>query len=303
MAVIRHNLPVFIVLGLLFFTLGFIVVGAFLWQRVGILRASLLGALILWGGMVLALTLSPKRRYRGELALPRSCDVAIIPDHLLGAVTNIARIEVVLVFVPLGALLLLGARGLHRLVIGLVLVVLPFVIESVQYALPGLRRTCSSTDVYDGWTGMVLGLGVGAVLLVATRRSKFAAARGARHRLPELHPPNPLDVVRVLWPPHEDEAAAAAKAKAAKAAEARAEVLRRSTFVPSGAKPPPRPAPAPAREPARPSPRQSAREARAARAARETRETRETREAGERKGGAEPSGPARPGADAPKDRT
>jgi hypothetical protein len=135
------------------------------------------------------------------------------------------------------------------------------------------------------------------VLLVATRRSKFAAARGARHRLPELHPPNPLDVVRVLWPPHEDEAAAAAKAKAAKAAEARAEVLRRSTFVPSGAKPPPRPAPAPAREPARPSPRQSAREAREARAARET------GEAGEGKGGAEPSGPARPGADAPKDRT
>jgi hypothetical protein len=267
MAVIRHNLPVFIALGLLFFTLGFVVMGAFLWQRVGILRASVLGALIIWGGLVLALTLSPKRRYRGELALPRSCDVAIIPDHLLGAVTNVARIEVVLVFVPLGALLVLGARGMHRLVIGLVLVVLPFVIESVQYALPALRRTCSSTDIYDSWTGMVLGLGTGAVLLVTARHSKFATDRAARHRQPEQRPPNPLDVVRVLWPPHEDEGAAAARAKEATAAAARAEVLRRSTFIPSGAKPAARPAPTPAREPARPSPRQAARRAREAREA------------------------------------
>jgi hypothetical protein len=237
MGIIRHNLPLFITLALFFFVVGFIVVGAFLWQRVGLLRAGLFGALIVWGGLVLAFALSPKRRYKGELALPRSCSVDLLPTHLLGAVTNVQRVEVVLMFLPLGALLVLSARGMNRLAIGAGLALLPFAIEAVQYALPGLRKTCASNDVYDSWTGLVVGLGVGAAILVLTRRSKFAKAQLARHREPSQGPPNPLDVVRVLWPPME-----AAEPK-------KPVVLPRSTFVPSGAKPgPARPAPQSARQ-------------------------------------------------------
>jgi hypothetical protein len=235
MGLIRHNLPLFITLALLFFVIGFIVVGAFLWQRVGLLRAALFGALIVWGGLVLAFALSPKRRYKGELALPRSCTVSVLPSHLLGAVTNVQRLELVLLFVPLGALVVLAARGLNRVLLGISLAVLPFPIEAVQYALPGLRRTCASNDVYDSWTGLVLGLGIGAGLLVISRRSRFARARLARHREPHQGPPNPLDVVRVLWPPLE-------------AAEVKTPVTPRSTFVPSGAKPAVRPAPQSARQ-------------------------------------------------------
>jgi hypothetical protein len=234
MGLIRHNLPLFITLALLFFVIGFIVVGAFLWQRVGLLRAALFGALIVWGGLLLAFALSPKRRYKGELALPRSCTVTVLPSHLLGAVTNVQRLEIVLLFVPLGVLVVLAARGLNRVLLAVSLAVLPFAIEAVQYALPGLRRTCASNDVYDSWTGLVLGLVVGAGALVLIRRSKFAQARLARHREPS-GPPNPLDVVRVLWPPLE-------------AAEAKAPVTPRSTFVPSGAKPGGRPAPQSARQ-------------------------------------------------------
>jgi hypothetical protein len=232
---IRHNLPLFITLALVFFVLGFVVVGAFLWQRVGLVRASLFGALVLWGGLVLAFTVSPKRRYKGELALPRSCDVSVIPTHLLGAVTNLQRVQTVLLFLPLGALVVLAARGLHLVVLAAGLVVLPFVIESVQYALPGLRRTCTSTDVYDSWTGLAAGLAVGAALLVLTRHSRFAQARDARHRQPDQRPANPLDVVRVLWPPLEE-------------AQPKVPVTPRSSFVPSGAKPGTKPPPPTARQ-------------------------------------------------------
>ncbi|MDP9219005.1 MAG: hypothetical protein M3P23_00500 [Actinomycetota bacterium] len=235
MALIRHNLPLFITLAVLFFVIGFIVGGAFLWHRVGVLRAALFGALILWGGLLLAFALTPKRRYQGELALPRSCTVTVLPSHLLGAVTNVQRLEIVLLFVPLAALVVLAARGLNRVVLGMGLAVLPFAIEAVQYALPGLRKTCASNDVYDSWSGLVLGFGIGAGALVLTRRSKLAQARLARHRQLGQGPPHPLDVVRVLWPPLE-------------AAEVKTPVTPRSTFVPSGAKPGVRPAPQSARQ-------------------------------------------------------
>jgi len=193
---IRHNLPLFITLALVFFVLGFVVLGAFLWQRVGLVRAGLFGALVLWGGLVLAFALSPKRRFKGDLALPRSCNVTLLPSHLLGAVTNVQRVETVLLFLPLGALVLLAARGMQRLLLAAALVVVPFVIESVQYALPGLRRSCASNDVYDSWTGLVAGLGVGAGLLLLARNSRFVQDRNARHRQPDQRPPNPYTALQ-----------------------------------------------------------------------------------------------------------
>jgi hypothetical protein len=275
MGLIRHNLPLFITLAVVFFVIGFLVVGAFLWQRVGLLRAALFGALIVWGGLLLALALAPKRHYNGELALPRSCTVTILPSHLLGAVTNVPRLEIVVLLVPLGALVVLAARGLNRVVLGIGLALLPFPIEAVQYALPGLRRTCASNDVYDSWTGLVLGFGVGAGVLLLTRRSKFARARLAHHREPSQGPPNPLDVVRVLWPPLE-------------AAEAKTPVTPRSTFVPSGAKPGVRPAPQSARQVRRERAQQEREERRANQ---DRRGDQERRGRHSSKGGSEPAFP------------
>ena len=69
----------------------------------------------------------------------------------------------VLLFLPLG--LAIGALPRSRVKWALVVaaLALPFLIEGIQYLIPVLGRSCSSIDVVDNLTGLVLGLGVGMV--------------------------------------------------------------------------------------------------------------------------------------------
>lgn len=202
MGLIRHNLPTIIVLTLIFGVVGCGVLWLFLWQRVGFLRAGVFAAMIGWTGLLFSLTIVPKRKFGGT-DLPRACTVSVVPDHVVGALTNERRLAALLLFVPLAIMLVLAARGVVRVALAGVLLALPFLVESVQYLLPGLHRACASQDVYDAWLGLFGGLVVGAVALSVLRRWSVVQPVRARHRDPNFRP-NPADLVKVLWPPLEE---------------------------------------------------------------------------------------------------
>lgn len=67
-------------------------------------------------------------------------------------------------FVPL-ALLAALPRPRRTLLLALgTALALPFFVEAVQWALPAMGRACSSKDIVDNLTGVVIGAGLGALL-------------------------------------------------------------------------------------------------------------------------------------------
>jgi glycopeptide antibiotics resistance protein len=238
MHILHHRVPGAVVPAFLFLCIVGLFLWAWLWQRMGPIRSSLWAALLVWGGLVLALTLSPKRKFRGQADKARSCDLTLIPNHLMGAFTNSQRALSVALYLPLGVLLILAARHYERILAGAAIVLAPVGVETLQYAFPRLRRTCQSVDVYDAWTGLALGVVIGLVVITAVRRTPWGRDRAeAKHRL-EVERPNAVEVVKVFWPP--DEAAVRGEPP----------VVKPSTFVPSGAKvsAPPVPRPETARQ-------------------------------------------------------
>jgi glycopeptide antibiotics resistance protein len=84
------------------------------------------------------------------------------------------RLLNVLLFVPSGALLVLGASrwrvGWLLVPVGLLaLAAYSALIELVQLELARIDRACDLTDVIDNVTGAVIGVAVGAVLMLALR--------------------------------------------------------------------------------------------------------------------------------------
>ena len=53
---------------------------------------------------------------------------------------------------------------------GLAAILLPIVIETIQAVVPALGRVCQSGDVVDNWTGLALGLAIGATAHALWRR-------------------------------------------------------------------------------------------------------------------------------------
>jgi hypothetical protein len=217
---IRHNLPTIIVLTMVFGFFGCGVLWVFLWQRVGLARATLLAGMVAWTGLLFSVSLLPKRKFGGT-SQPRVCDLEALPTHISGALTNERRLMALLLFVPLAILLVLAVRGIARPLLAGAILALPALIEGLQYLVPGLHRPCSSNDVYDAWVGLWAGFVVGVVALRLLRRSSFLKPVRARHRDPHSRP-HPGDVVKVLWPPLEQSASSAP-------------TLPPPTFVPSGA--------------------------------------------------------------------
>ncbi len=130
------------------------------------LRTSPLVAflLVLSLGGIAALTLTP-----GEDAFEpfnRSfCSIDLVGPIGVGRVLNLGERGLnVLLFLPLGAAIALlpWSRAKAALIAGAV--VLPFVIEGYQYALPAFGRSCSSVDVVDNLTGLLVGFTVGALV-------------------------------------------------------------------------------------------------------------------------------------------
>ena len=140
--------------------------------------------LILLGiGGIAALTLTP-----GEDAftpsLVQDCFVRLVPPIGVGRVLNLGERGLnVLLFLPLGLGLglLPGSRTKLALVTGAL--VLPFVIEGIQYVAPALDRSCSTVDLVDNLTGLLVGLVAGLVcrlvLSIASRGGGDQAAAEA----------------------------------------------------------------------------------------------------------------------------
>lgn len=87
-------------------------------------------------------------------------------------------------FLPAGVGVML-LDGVWRKILGvMVLFALPPGIETLQDLYPELKRSCSSQDVVDNWTGLVLGLTLGLVLaiLLAIARAISRASRRRRER-------------------------------------------------------------------------------------------------------------------------
>jgi len=127
------------------------------------LHAPRVAALLILLGLtgIVALTLTP-----GEDAfapyLFQDCFVRLVPPIGVGRVLNFGERGLnVLLFIPLG--LGLGLLPGSRVKVGLVgaALVLPFAIEAFQYLVPALDRSCSTVDVIDNLTGLIVGLAVG----------------------------------------------------------------------------------------------------------------------------------------------
>lgn len=87
-------------------------------------------------------------------------------------------------FLPAGVGVML-LDGVWRKILGvMVLFALSPGIETLQDLYPELKRSCSSQDVVDNWTGLVLGLTLGLVLaiLLAIVRAISRASRRRRER-------------------------------------------------------------------------------------------------------------------------
>lgn len=138
-----------------------------------ILRAPRLVAflLLLSLGGIVALTLTPGDDAFAPWLHPE-CFVRIVRPIGFERVLNLGErgLNVVL-FVPLGLSLGLLPRSRAKVGLTAVAIVLPFVIEGIQFVVPALARSCNTVDVIDNLTGLGLGLvagfAVGAAVDVA----------------------------------------------------------------------------------------------------------------------------------------
>ena len=122
--------------------------------------AVAVSAFVVIAGAVLLVTLAP----RGiSPAAPRTCGASLTALGLRPWAED-QRLLKALMFVPLGVLSGLLLRG-SRLPVAVALG-LPFVIETVQAAVPLLGRSCDVSDVYDNTAGTFLGLLLAGVILI-----------------------------------------------------------------------------------------------------------------------------------------
>jgi hypothetical protein len=157
------------------FVVGLLLAGAFAGRigraaGSGPVRGFLLGTSI---ALILAFTLTPGR---GEFAQPAAftCDFSRIGPASVATYLSINNVSLnVALFVPLGAVIPVLPPSRRRTALVVLGACLPFVIESIQSALPDLGRTCQAGDLFDNVAGLVVGLcgGAAATAVLRTIRS------------------------------------------------------------------------------------------------------------------------------------
>lgn len=138
-------------------------------------------ALLLWClTLALVVTLSPVRN--NYFGIPsQGCDWSIwSPLDVHYWFSSGSRPPNVWLFAPAGVGVMLLDRVWRKIFGAIFLLALPIAIETVQDYEPALKRSCSSQDVVDNWTGLVLGLGVGLVLASLIGIVRFFRRRSER---------------------------------------------------------------------------------------------------------------------------
>ncbi|MGO4341588.1 VanZ family protein [Pedococcus sp. 2YAF34] len=140
------------------------------------LERVLLGGAVVFASVV---TMSPPGvRDHGVLSPDRRCAIHRVALGLTAVAADDQRILNVLLLVPVGlfaALVASRLRGVQALLVVAGAAALPLLFEGGQQLFRGLGRSCDTTDLADNWTGVLLGL-VAGVLLVGLR---WAARRNA----------------------------------------------------------------------------------------------------------------------------
>jgi glycopeptide antibiotics resistance protein len=134
--------------------------------------SRLVSALLLLGfGFVLAATITPTAAAIDGATSDGVCHIASIdivrPDELLrasGASLN------VLLFVPLGIALGMLPRTRAAGVSTLAAIALPFAVETVQFLLTPLGRSCQATDVFYNLMGLAIGVVAGSLFRLVRAR-------------------------------------------------------------------------------------------------------------------------------------
>ncbi|HEX8972548.1 VanZ family protein [Oryzihumus sp.] len=166
MHILGYRVPALLPPGMLVALLLALVVYLVVRRRGHSSRAWLSALLTAWTGMVLLATLAPQRLGAIQIARHGRRYCAVLP-HLSpwGALQDDQRLLNVLLFIPLGALVFVFHR--HAAVrVAAMVVVLPIVIETVQYVVVSLHRACDGTDVVDNWMGLAIGLVIGLAVAV-----------------------------------------------------------------------------------------------------------------------------------------
>ena len=120
--------------------------------------------LVLATGLIVALTLAPRPlspATRPDLSCLLPAATLAFPGGVLALSDEILN---VVLFVPLGMTVgyIQGRRQLQVLAMALSL---PWVVESIQLALPWLGRTCQSSDLTANVLGLLFGVTLGAAMV------------------------------------------------------------------------------------------------------------------------------------------
>jgi len=140
------------------------------------LERVLLGGAVVFATVV---TMSPPGvRDRGVLSPDRGCAVHRVALGAAAVAADDQRILNVLLLVPVGVFAAMVAsrlRGARTLLVVAAGAALPLFFEAGQQVFRGLGRSCDTTDLVDNWTGFLLGLAAGSVVVAL----RWAARRNA----------------------------------------------------------------------------------------------------------------------------
>jgi glycopeptide antibiotics resistance protein len=125
--------------------------------------------IVAWGlvvsfGIVVSATLTPLRGHFNFAATGGTCDLSRIGLAPLDDLSEINDTTLnILMFIPLGIGLGLLGRSRRATLLIVAALALPVAIETTQLLIPAIERGCQSADVFDNLTGLVIGLGIGAL--------------------------------------------------------------------------------------------------------------------------------------------
>lgn len=159
---LRHVLPWFLP-----GTFVSVVVGAALARPLGRLvrvRPAITWALVITFGMIVSATLTPLHGLFNPAAIGGTCDfsrIGLAPLRELGHLSDTSLN--ILLFVPFGMTIGVVPGRRQKAILIVFAIALPVMIETIQLLVPAIERGCQSADVFDNLTGLVIGLGLGAL--------------------------------------------------------------------------------------------------------------------------------------------